>query len=56
MREFGNRLAAYAYRVIRYLTYNSDAAPFPFAEPPASLEPADRAEDRLPATDLPVGQ
>jgi hypothetical protein len=38
-RKFSNRVAAYAYRVMRYLTLNENPRPFPFAEVPAELEP-----------------
>ncbi len=38
VREFGNRIIAYFYRIGRYLTYNESALPFPFAEFPADIE------------------
>ncbi|MBW1991634.1 MAG: DUF4389 domain-containing protein [Deltaproteobacteria bacterium] len=37
-RNFGNQAAAYGYRVIRYLTLNDNARPFPFREFPQELE------------------
>ena len=38
VRQLGNRIIAYFYRVGRYLTYNESALPFPFSEFPAELE------------------
>jgi len=38
-RSFANQVAAYGYRVMRYLTLNENPRPFPFAEVPAELEP-----------------
>jgi len=38
-RKFSNRVAAYGYRVMRYLTLNENQRPFPLAEMPAELEP-----------------
>jgi hypothetical protein len=32
LRAFGQSLATYTYQLIRYLTYNSDSRPFPFAD------------------------
>lgn len=32
--SFGSSLATYAYQVFRYLTYNSEERPFPFADWP----------------------
>ncbi len=40
VKEFANRAASYLYRVIRYVTYNDDAPPFPFADLPEALEPS----------------
>jgi predicted membrane protein len=37
-RRFANRAAAYAYRVIRYLTLNENLRPFPCGEFPGELE------------------
>jgi hypothetical protein len=39
LRGFANRVAAYGYRVMRYLTLNDPERPFPFQEFPAELEP-----------------
>ncbi len=38
VREFGNRIIAYFYRIGRYLTYNESALPFPFSEFPAKID------------------
>ncbi|MCZ6822517.1 MAG: DUF4389 domain-containing protein [Deltaproteobacteria bacterium] len=38
LREFGNRIIAYFYRIGRYLTYNESALPFPFSEFPPAIE------------------
>jgi hypothetical protein len=38
-RQFANRLAAYGYRVMRYITLNDAHRPFPFQEFPPELEP-----------------
>ena len=38
-RTFANRVAAYGYRVMRYLTLNDNQRPFPFADFPAEIEP-----------------
>ena len=40
-RAFGNRVATYGYRVMRYLTLNENQRPFPFADFPAEIEPPD---------------
>ena len=37
-RAFGNRVATYGYRVMRYLTLNENQRPFPFADFPAEIE------------------
>ena len=37
-RTFGNKVAAYGYRVMRYLTLNDNQRPFPFADFPAEIE------------------
>lgn len=34
MRRLGQQLAEYVYQIIRFLTYNSEELPFPFAEWP----------------------
>ena len=38
-RTFANKLAAYGYRVMRYLTLNDNQRPFPFSEFPAEIDP-----------------
>lgn len=35
MQRFGRQLAEYVYAIIRFLTYNTEELPFPFAEWPA---------------------
>jgi L-asparagine transporter-like permease len=37
-RHFGNKVATYGYRVMRYLTLNENQRPFPFADFPAEIE------------------
>jgi hypothetical protein len=38
LRSFSNKAAAYVYRLIRYVTLNDNAGPFPFADFPRELE------------------
>ncbi len=38
LRNFSNRLAAYAYRLIRYATLNDNIRPFPFNDLPPEME------------------
>jgi D-alanyl-lipoteichoic acid acyltransferase DltB (MBOAT superfamily) len=38
VRRFTNQLAAYGYRVLRYLTLNDNQRPFPFTEFPQEME------------------
>ena len=38
VRAFSNKLATYAYDVIRYLTLNKNLRPFPFNDFPETLE------------------
>jgi hypothetical protein len=38
LRKFSNQAAAYAYRVMRYVTLNENARPFPFSEFPQEME------------------
>ncbi len=38
-RKFANRLSAYTYRVMRYMTLNDNLRPFPFQEFPPEMEP-----------------
>ena len=45
LRSFSNKAAVYVYRLIRYITLNDNARPFPFTEFPREMEsPADSAE------------
>jgi len=39
LRNFSNKLAAYAFRIIRYTTLNEHVKPFPFQEFPSEMEP-----------------
>ncbi len=36
--ELGNRISTYFYRMLRYLTHNSDEPPFPFRDFPTAIE------------------
>ena len=36
--ELGNRISTYFYRMLRYLTHNSDQPPFPFNDFPPAIE------------------
>jgi hypothetical protein len=38
LRNFSNKLAAYAYRVMRYATLNENTRPFPFNDFPGEIE------------------
>ncbi|NIQ37506.1 MAG: DUF4389 domain-containing protein [Proteobacteria bacterium] len=38
LRGFANRTIAYFYRMMRYLTYNEERAPFPFSRFPGEIE------------------
>jgi D-alanyl-lipoteichoic acid acyltransferase DltB (MBOAT superfamily) len=40
-RGFANKVAAYGYRLMRYLTLNDNQRPFPFSDFPGELEPPD---------------
>ncbi len=40
LKNFSNKLAVYAYRIIRYTTLNEHLKPFPFQEFPGEVEPA----------------
>jgi hypothetical protein len=40
-RGFANQVAAYGYRIMRYLTLNENQRPFPFSEFPGELERPD---------------
>lgn len=39
LRSFSNKIATYAYKIIRYATLNDNTKPFPFAEFPTEMEP-----------------
>lgn len=41
-RTFANRVAAYGYRLMRYLTLNDNQRPFPFSDFPVEIEPPDQ--------------
>jgi len=43
VRVFSNKIATYAYRVIRYLSLNENTIPFPFSEFPSEIEPPEQA-------------
>lgn len=45
VRDVSNKLAVYYYRILRYLTYNESAPPFPFADLPDALEPSRWSDD-----------
>jgi hypothetical protein len=38
LRTFSNKLAAYAYRLMRYATLNENVRPFPFNDFPGEME------------------
>jgi hypothetical protein len=38
-RVFANRVIAYSYRLMRYMTLNENARPFPFQELPPEIDP-----------------
>ena len=43
--DAGNRVSAYFYRILRYLTHNETEKPFPFSDFPEALEPARLIEE-----------
>ena len=45
VRRFARRALDYAVAAVRYLTYNDDEAPFPFAEFPRDTQPSSRRSD-----------
>jgi hypothetical protein len=49
--SLGSQISAYIYQIIRYLTYNTEDRPFPFADWPSDvpLQPAKPARKRAPA-------
>ena len=38
IRHLGNRLSAFAYQILRYLSHNSAERPFPFSDFPQAVE------------------
>ena len=38
VRRFSNKVAVFAYRVIRYVTLNENTRPFPFADFPQEMD------------------
>jgi hypothetical protein len=48
--SFGSSLSAYVYQVFRYLSYNSEERPFPFADWPGDRPLVAEAEPRPAAT------
>jgi hypothetical protein len=45
LRVFTNKVASYAYRVMRYITLNENRQPFPFNDFPNELEPPETSAD-----------
>ena len=41
VRQFSNKIAAYGYRIFRYVTLNESQRPFPFADYPPELDPSE---------------
>jgi len=41
LRNFSNKVATYAYKIIRYMTLNGNYRPFPFNDFPAVMEKAE---------------
>lgn len=41
VRRFSNKLAVFAYRLIRYMTLNENTRPFPFADFPKEMDEAE---------------
>ncbi|MBF0549416.1 MAG: DUF4389 domain-containing protein [Deltaproteobacteria bacterium] len=41
LRNFSNKICNYSYRVMRYVTLNENARPFPFAEFPMEADPSE---------------
>lgn len=39
VRNFSNKVAVYAYRLMRYVTLNENLPPFPFREFPQDMDP-----------------
>jgi len=40
--SLGSQIASFIYQVLRYLTYNSDARPYPFADWPSEAVPPEQ--------------
>lgn len=38
LRTFGNNLSQYVYQILRFITYNTENKPFPFADWPETSE------------------
>ncbi|MFH1729904.1 MAG: DUF4389 domain-containing protein [Pseudomonadota bacterium] len=38
MQDFSNKVIVYAYKILRYLSYNEKTKPFPFTDFPKVLE------------------
>ena len=51
LQAFANRIVAYFYQMLRYLTHNDSVIPFPFSDFPAPLEASRRpyADQGTPA-------
>ena len=47
VRNFGNKVVAFAYRVMRYVTLNENTKPFPFAPFPEEIEPPEKPEEKI---------
>lgn len=45
LKDFSNKVATYAYRIIRYTTLNENLKPFPFNEFPKDCEKPDDQVD-----------
>ncbi len=46
--NFGESLGRYVYQILRYLTYNTEDRPFPFADRPGAAPGGPRAPRRSP--------
>jgi len=40
LRAFSNKVATYAYKIVRYTTLNENVRPFPMTEFPRDMEPS----------------
>ncbi len=43
VQKFGNKVVAYTYRVMRYITLNESTKPFPFGNVPQDIEPPEES-------------